>query len=55
MVEWLRFALIVMLVAVDDVLREIGISAIAVKEFFLDRVRWIVVEKARMMWRGSHR
>jgi hypothetical protein len=55
MTSWIRVALIIVVVTIDDILREIYWSFKASQEFFLDRVRWIVLEKLRYMWRGPQR
>jgi hypothetical protein len=55
MTSWIRVALIIAVVALDDILREIWLSLTASQEFFLDRVRWIVVEKVQLIFRGRQR
>jgi hypothetical protein len=52
MPEWMRFAFIVLVIAIDDVLSEVRASTIAVWEFIKYRIRWIVVEKWRSLRRG---
>jgi hypothetical protein len=51
MIDWLRFAAIVLVVAVDDLLRELMMSYTTTRDFFRYRVRYIVQEKWRLMWR----
>ena len=53
--ELLRVLFIVVIVAVDDVLREVALSLVATRYFLTDRVRWIFVEKARTVWRRPQR
>jgi hypothetical protein len=51
MTEWLRFAFIVFVIAVDDVLRELMMSFTTTRDFFRYRVRFIVQDKVRSLWR----
>ncbi len=51
MTEWIRFAFIVFVIAVDDVLRELMMSFTTTRDFLRYRVRWIVQDKMRSLWR----
>jgi hypothetical protein len=51
MTEWIRFAFIVFVIAVDDVLRELMMSFTTTRDFLRYRVRWIVQDKVRSLWR----
>jgi hypothetical protein len=51
MTEWIRFAFIVFVIAVDDVLRELMMSFTTTRDFVRYRVRWIVQDKLRSLWR----
>jgi hypothetical protein len=51
MTEWIRVGLIVFVIAVDDVLRELAISFAATGDFLWHRVRYIVQDKLRSLWR----
>jgi len=53
--DWIIFAFIVVVVAVDDVLHELRWSISTTRAFVLDRLRWIVVERVRRLWRASRR
>jgi hypothetical protein len=53
MTEWIRFAFIVFVIAVDDVLRELMMSFTTTRDFLRYRVRWIVQDKVRSLWRRS--
>jgi hypothetical protein len=50
MLEWLRFALVIFVIAVDDVLGELKASLTTIRDFIRYRVRWIVQEKWRSLW-----
>lgn len=49
MMNWFRFAFIIVVIAVDDVLRELHMSYTTTRDFIRYRVRWIVRDKARSM------
>jgi hypothetical protein len=49
MMAWLRFAFIVFVIALDDVLRELVMSFTTTRDFFRYRVRWILQDKARTL------
>jgi hypothetical protein len=51
MIEWLRFGLIVVVTVIDDIVNETVVSFKAFRDFVRYRVKWIVREKARSMWR----
>lgn len=51
MTEWMRFALILFVIALDDVLRELMMSFTTSRDFLRYRVRWTVQEKLRSVWR----
>jgi hypothetical protein len=51
MTEWIRFAFILFVIAVDDVLRELMMSFTTSRDFLRYRVRWIVQDKVRSLWR----
>jgi hypothetical protein len=51
MTEWIRFAFIVVVIAVDDVLRELMMSFTTTRDFLRYRIRWIVQDKVRSLWR----
>ena len=49
MVAWVRFVFIVLVIALDDVLREVAMSFTTTRDFIRYRVRWILQDKARTM------
>ena len=51
MTRWIRFAFIVFVIAVDDVLHELMMSYTTTRDFIRYRVRWIVQDKLRSLWR----
>jgi hypothetical protein len=51
MTEWIRFAFIVFVIAVDDVLRELMMSFTTTRDLLRYRIRWIVQDKMRSLWR----
>ena len=51
MTEWIRFAFIVFVIAVDDVLRELMMSVTTTRDLLRYRIRWIVQDKMRALWR----
>ena len=51
MIDWLRFAFIVSIIAIDDVLREVAMSFTTTRDFIRYRIRWIVQDKARTLWK----
>ena len=53
--DWFIFAFIVFVIVLDDVLREMWLSFTATRDFVLERLRWIVLEKLQSVWRGGHR
>jgi hypothetical protein len=53
MTDWIRFAFIVFIIAVDDLLRELMLSCTTTGEFLWHRVRYIVQDKLRSLWRRS--
>ncbi len=56
MLDWIRFAFIAFLVfvmAVGDVLRELMMSFTTTRDFVRYRVRYIVQDKLRSLWRRS--
>jgi hypothetical protein len=53
--DWLIFAFIVFVIALDDVLRELMMSFTTTRDFVRGRLRWIVVEKLQSLWRGGQR
>jgi hypothetical protein len=55
MTTWIRFAVIVFVIALDDVLRELMMSFTTSRDFLRYRVRWIVQDKLRSLWRGGQR
>lgn len=55
MTDWLIFAFIVFVVALDDILHELRWSISTTRAFILDRLRWIVIERLRSFWRARHR
>jgi hypothetical protein len=55
MVDWLRFVLIVFLVAVDDLLGELAQSFYATRDFVGGRLKWILRDKLLVLWRGRAR
>ncbi len=50
--EWLRFGLIVLILVIDDLLREVAASLIATKELMFEHLPSIVLYKARALWRS---
>jgi hypothetical protein len=55
MVEWLRFVLIVFIIVMDDLLRELVLSFNTTRDFVRYRMKWIVRDKLRVLWRGRSR
>jgi hypothetical protein len=55
MTERLIFLFIVFVIALDDIVHELWWSFSTTRAFVLDRLRWIVFEKLRSLWRGGHR
>jgi hypothetical protein len=53
--DWVKFLFIVLVVAVDDILREVASSFTTTRDFIRYRIRWIVVEKLRSLRRGANR
>ena len=56
MLDWIRFAFIAFLVfvmAVGDVLRELMMSLTTTRDFVRYRVRYVVQDKLRSLWRRS--
>jgi hypothetical protein len=51
MTDWIRFAFIVFVIAVDEVLRELMLSFTTTGDFLWHRVRYIVQDKVRSLWR----
>ena len=51
MIEWLRFGAIVIIIAIDDELRELMMSYTTTRDFIRYRVRYIVYEKWRLIWK----
>ena len=51
MFEWLRFGLIVFVTMIDYAVHETILSFNTTRDFVRYRVKWIVREKARSMWR----
>ncbi|HWW84192.1 MAG TPA: hypothetical protein VNZ26_11345 [Vicinamibacterales bacterium] len=49
----IRLAIIVFIIAVDDLAREVKESVTTTHEFITHRVRWIVLEKWRSIWRRA--
>jgi hypothetical protein len=49
MITWFRFAFIVFIIAIDDILRELAMSFTTTRDFIRYRVRWILQDKARTM------
>ena len=49
MISWLRFLFIIVVTAIDDVLRELAMSFTTTRDFFRYRVRWILQDKARTL------
>ena len=47
--NWIRFALIVLVVVVDDVLRELIMSFTASRDFVRRRVSWTLQDKIRSL------
>ena len=52
MIEWLRFTLIVCVAALDHLWHEMALSFNTTSDFVRGRLRWIVIEKLRVMWSG---
>jgi hypothetical protein len=52
--EWLVFAFIVLLVAVDDLLHELLASMVAARDFAIDRLKGLR-QKLRLLVRGVQR
>jgi hypothetical protein len=52
---WFIFAFIILVIALDDVLRELWLSFTTTRDFVLERLRWIVLEKLQSVWRGGPR
>ena len=52
MIRFARFAFIVLVVAVDDVLHELAMSYTTTRDFVRYRIRFIVQEKVQTLWRG---
>jgi hypothetical protein len=55
MTRWIRFAFIVFVVALDDVLNESMMSFRSFRDFLRYRVTWIVQDKMRLLRRGGKR
>ena len=51
MSEWLRFASIVFVTVIDYAVHETVLSFNTTRDFVRYRVKWIVREKARSIWR----
>jgi hypothetical protein len=51
MIEWMRFAIIVCIAATAHVLYELVLSFNTTRDFVGYRLRWIVREKLRAVWR----
>lgn len=49
MPRWLRFPLLIGVILIDDVLRELWGSALAIRDFFREHVRWVIADKRRAM------
>ena len=50
MIEWMRFALIVLITISDHVLHEVVLSFNTTRDFVRYRLKWIVRDKLRVMW-----
>ena len=55
MTEWLRLAFIVLIIAIDDIARETVLSFNTTRDFVRYRLKWIVRDKMRTLWRRSAR
>jgi hypothetical protein len=55
MTTWIRFAFLVFVIAIDDVLRELMMSFTTSRDFLRYRARWIVQDKLRVLWRRGKR
>jgi hypothetical protein len=49
----LIFAFIVLVIALDDILHELFWSFSTTRAFVLDRLRWIMFERLRSLWRRA--
>lgn len=49
MIGWVRFVFLIVVIAVDDVLRELAMSFTTTRDFIRYRVRWILQDKARTL------
>jgi hypothetical protein len=53
--EWVKFACIVLITAIDHVLHEIAVSFNTTRDFVRYRLKWIVRDKLRTLWAGRQR
>jgi hypothetical protein len=55
MTHWIRFAFIVFVIALDDVLQELTTSFTTTRDVLRYRVKSIAQDKLRLVWRGGKR
>jgi hypothetical protein len=55
MIDGLRLVFIVLIIATDDIVRETVLSFNTTYDFVRYRLRWIVRDKVRTLWRRSVR
>ena len=52
MIEWLRFALIIVIAALEHIAYETVLSFNTTRDFVRYRVRWILRDKLKTLWPG---
>ena len=52
MIEWLRFALIIVIAALEHIAQETVLSFNTTRDFVRYRVRWILRDKLKTLWPG---
>jgi hypothetical protein len=50
--EWIRFAFIVFIAAIEHLAHETVVSFNTTRDFVRYRLRWVVRDKLRKMWAG---
>ncbi len=50
MLEWMQFALITVIILVEDVAHEMSVTWEAMSDLFRYRLRWLVTEKLRLLF-----
>ncbi len=52
MIEWLRFAFIIVIAALEHIAHETVVSFNTTRDFVRYRVRWILRDKLKTLWPG---